>query len=228
MNPSFIRAIYKPVVHRVVRQIMMGRCRDRSDVKKGRFTETELDSMLKQTWKEYDHRAPSVPRMQTLGAQMNILLCCLTLVYFRVLLSSGIKREYAIELISDISWRVYEKWGKLVIKTVRLVWRNPAKQIHMANTVFSRFLFPAPDFRFEQVLNEEGISLDTIHCPVAEYLCAEDASDLCFGAWCNVDFALAEMWGMRLERTGTLAQGAKRCDFRFTLLKATKKKRFCH
>jgi hypothetical protein len=44
---------------------------------------------------------------------------------------------------------------------------------------------------------------------------ANDAADLCIGTWCNLDFPLAEMWGGRLERRGTLAAGAPVCDFRF-------------
>jgi hypothetical protein len=41
-------------------------------------------------------------------------------------------------------------------------------------------------------------------CPVAEYLGSRGAADLCAGSWCNLDYALAEMWGGTLERSGTL------------------------
>jgi hypothetical protein len=33
-----------------------------------------------------------------------------------------------------------------------------------------------------------------------------------------LDFALAEMWGGKLERTGTLAEGKEHCDFYFKFL----------
>jgi L-2-amino-thiazoline-4-carboxylic acid hydrolase len=52
-------------------------------------------------------------------------------------------------------------------------------------------------------------------CPVAEYLTSHDATDLCVATCCNLDFPLARMWGGELERQGTLAGGAGRCDFRF-------------
>jgi hypothetical protein len=50
---------------------------------------------------------------------------------------------------------------------------------------------------------------------VAEYFQMHDAEDLCVGAWCNLDFALAEMWGGWLERSEAIAAGSPRCDFRF-------------
>jgi len=51
--------------------------------------------------------------------------------------------------------------------------------------------------------------------PVADYLGGRGAADLCAGSWCNLDYALAEMWGGTLERSGTLVGGASCCDFRF-------------
>jgi len=36
-----------------------------------------------------------------------------------------------------------------------------------------------------------------------------------YESWCNLDFALVEMWGGKLERSETLASGCNRCDFRF-------------
>ncbi|MCF6238033.1 MAG: L-2-amino-thiazoline-4-carboxylic acid hydrolase [Candidatus Marinimicrobia bacterium] len=54
-------------------------------------------------------------------------------------------------------------------------------------------------------------------CLVAEYFQKYNAQDLCVNVWCNQDFALAEMWGAKLERTTTLAEGCTRCDFRFMI-----------
>jgi ubiquinone biosynthesis protein len=61
------------------------------------------------------------------------------------------------------------------------------------------------------------VAFDVRRCPVAEYLSAQGLSELCVEAWCNLDVPLASKWGARLERTGTLAQGAERCDFRWHL-----------
>jgi hypothetical protein len=63
--------------------------------------------------------------------------------------------------------------------------------------------------------------LDMVRCPVADYLGQRDAADLCAGSWCNLDYALAEMWGGRLQRSSTLGAGAKCCDFRFHTVQTT-------
>jgi len=44
---------------------------------------------------------------------MNVLVACMTYSCFRTLLSMGAKRSYAVELIGDIAWKLYEKWGRL-------------------------------------------------------------------------------------------------------------------
>jgi ubiquinone biosynthesis protein len=59
------------------------------------------------------------------------------------------------------------------------------------------------------------VAFDVRRCPVAEHFRAEGLSQLCVESWCNLDYAVAEKWGARLERTTTLAEGAERCDFRW-------------
>lgn len=54
-------------------------------------------------------------------------------------------------------------------------------------------------------------------CPVADYLGSRGAADLCAGSWCNLDYALAEMWGGTLECSGALVGGASCCDLRFRI-----------
>jgi ubiquinone biosynthesis protein len=146
---------------------------------------------------------------------MNMLLSCVTLACFRVFMATGIEREYAIELIGDMAWIIYEKWGRFPILIARLLTRDPREQLRMSVNMFLRFPFTPPGYVFERLPSSDGISLDMLRCPVAEYFHKQDASDLCVGTWCNLDFALAEMWGGWLERTETLAVGCARCDFRF-------------
>ena len=57
---------------------------------------------------------------------------------------------------------------------------------------------------------------------VSDYFGSHGAADLCAGSWCNLDYALAGMWGAGLERTGTLVGGAGCCDFRFRVTAAPK------
>lgn len=215
MNTTLLKLIYRPVTRQAARAGLLGRSRDRHNPDKGRFAPAEVDNILKKVWQTYDQLAPFVPQEPKLGNRMNMLLSCVTLACFRVLLATGTVREYAIELIGDTAWKVYEKWGRLPILIARLSTRDPREQLRMSVNMFLRFPFTPPGYVFERLPSSDGISLDMLRCPVAEYFHKQDASDLCIGTWCNLDFALAEMWGGWLERAETLAAGCARCDFRF-------------
>jgi len=215
MNTTLLKLIYRPVTRQAARAGLLGRSRDRHSPDKGRFAPAEVDNILRQVWQTYDQLAPFVPQEPKLGNRMNMLLSCVTLACFRVLLATGTVREYAIELIGDTAWKVYEKWGRLPILIARLSTRDPRERLRMSVNMFLRFPFTPPGYVFERLPSSDGISLDMLRCPVAEYFHKQDASDLCIGTWCNLDFALAEMWGGWLERTETLAAGCARCDFRF-------------
>ncbi len=215
MNPTLVKTTYRPVIKRAARAGLVGRNRERHSPDKGRFTRAEVDNILKQVWQTYDQLAPLVPQEPKLGNRMVMLFACLSLAFFRVLMVTGVEREYAIELFGDVSWKVYEKLGRLPIFVARLLTRDPRKRMRVSVNMFLRFPFTPPGYVFERLPSSDGISLDMLTCPVAEYFHKQDASDLCIGTWCNLDFALAEMWGGWLERTETLAAGCARCDYRF-------------
>lgn len=175
----------------------------------------DVKKILSQVWEKFDHLASEVPKQKTLGNQMNLYLSCVTFSCFQVLLELDVERNYAIELISDVSWKVYEKWGTIPISIAQLWSRNPREQMRFAVNAFLRFPFSPPGYRLNRLPSDDGISFDMQRCVVAEYLQTHGAEDLCVGAWCNLDFALAEMWGGWLERSEAIAAGSPRCDFRF-------------
>ena len=77
------------------------------------------------------------------------------------------------------------------------------------------FPFGAPSYKWRDVLTTDGvIAFDCSKCPVAEFF-GYDASELCVQSWCRLDFPLADKWGGQLQRTGTIASGAAKCDFRW-------------
>ncbi len=217
MKASVVKVIYRPIIKSSSRAVLTGRNRDRSNFEKGRFTRKEVDKILKQVWLSYDQLASSAPVMPKIGNQMNIMLACVTFACLQALVNHGIKRDYAIELIGDVAWKVYQKWGRLAIFIARLRTRDPKQQLQLSINIFLRFPFTPPGYQFNRLQHDDGISLDILKCPVAEYFLQYNATDLCIGTWCNLDFPLAEMWGGRLERSQTLASGCDRCDFRFKI-----------
>lgn len=215
MNPNLLKLIYHPVVKRAAISALVGRNRDRTQPVRGRFTQMDVKKILAQVWEKFDQLASEVPKQKTLGNQMNLYLSCVTFSCFQVLLELDVERNYVIELISDVSWKVYEKWGTIPISIAQLWNRNPREQMRFAVNAFLRFPFSPPGYRLNRLPSDDGISFDMQGCVVAEYFQTQDAEDLCVGAWCNLDFALAEMWGGWLERSEAIAAGSPRCDFRF-------------
>jgi len=212
--PAFL-ALLRPWVRWAARAAIVGRNRSRTDPGAGRFTRKDIDRLLGAAWANFDRLTPELPGEPTHGSRQNVVLACLTLSMLKALTADGVEREYAIELIGDTCWKVYAQWGQIPRVVTRLRTRDPAKRMAMSVAMFLRYPFNWPGYRYAEVLEPRGRGLDMLRCPVAEYLAAHEASDLTVATWCNLDFPLARMWGGQLERHGTLASGADRCDFRF-------------
>ncbi len=146
---------------------------------------------------------------------MNVALAAIGAGFHRALVSEGIERDEATALVADVAWRIYQRWGAMAFALARVSARRPLGRLRTCVRLFLRFPFTAPGYQVEHLPDRSVVALDVRRCPVAEYLGALDLADLCVGAWCNQDYALAERWGGRLVRTTTLASGGERCDFRF-------------
>ena len=60
-----------------------------------------------------------------------------------------------------------------------------------------------------------GFGMDYTRCGLVE-LCKDEGCPELAKYMCSLDFLLADVMGVHLERTGTLAEGADKCDFRYT------------
>lgn len=205
----------RPVVKALTIRALVGRNRSRGDDTAGRFTRAEAIALVDATFTRFEPRVPELPSEPTLGSRQNVMLAALTLSFLEALEGAGIERGYAVELTADVCWRVYRRWGQATRLGTRMITRSPVRRLRLSVDAFLTFPFGRPGYRFDDVPEPEGRSLDMVRCPVADYLGARDAVDLCASSWCNLDYPLAEMWGARLERSGTLVKGADCCDFRF-------------
>ncbi len=193
----------------------MGRNRSRNDPTAGRFVDSEINQIVDAAFVRFDQHAPGLPEEPTVGSRQNVMLAALTLALLEALEEAGIERGYGIELTGDICWRFYRQWGQVTRAGTRLVTSDPLRRLRLGVNAFLTFPFGRPGYRFDDVAQDDGRSLNMRRCPVADYLGSHGAADLCAGSWCNLDYALAEMWGGTLERSGTLVAGATCCDFRF-------------
>lgn len=205
----------KQFVRGVARRAITGRNRSRSDPTAGRFTRSQISRIVNDAFFRFERQVPELPSEPTLGSRQNVILAALTLSFLEALEADGIERGYAIELTGDVCWRFYHQWGQGTRAATRLITRDPVRRLRLGVNAFLTFPFGRPGYQFDDVSQVDGRSLDMQRCPVADYLGSRGAADLCAGSWCNLDYALAEMWGGKLERSGTLVAGASCCDFRF-------------
>ncbi len=219
MNAKLFRLIFKPLSNWAAHRTLVGRNRSRHTPEQSRFTRAEVSALVTQTWRSVDDLIPIVIQEPTFGSRMNVRLAGLTLAFFRSLTTAGTEREYAIELIGDICWKIYQWWGHITLFAARRlhrdVIRDQEKRVYGDGYFAMSFPFNPPGYRAHYVPTEQGVGFDVIRCPVAEYFRAHGAPDLGVGTWCMLDYALAEMGGLRLTRTRTLAAGDKQCDFRW-------------
>lgn len=76
--------------------------------------------------------------------------------------------------------------------------------------------FAPPGYQVEDVeARGYTVAFDVVRCPVADYFAARGLSDLCVALFCDLDQRLAGEWGADLVRSGTIAGGQERCDFRW-------------
>lgn len=169
--------------------------------------------------------ADGVPSERTLGARVNLRLASATIAAYRALLDEGIEEADARGLIADIVWAVYEKMGRAAWSLSRLAAGHPAQRLRISTQIARRFPFGPPSYLMEDVKDGDAVAFDVRRCPIAEYFIASGLPELCIDTWCNQDYALAEMWESRLVRSGTLASGGDRCDFRWFPGKQANKRR---
>ena len=219
-NLLAFKLLFSPVVAWAACRTLVGRNRASYKPEKGRFTQAEVALLLDQSWHDFDEIGPDVSVLPTFGSRMNVRLAALTLSMLRNLANHGIERRYAIELIGDTCWKVYRYWGHVGRFLGRLTRRHPIKdrdprRITPAGDWVMSFPFNPPGYHARYVDTEGGLGFNVIRCPVAEYFHKNGSEDLAVNTWCMLDYPLAEMIGLRLVRTRTLASCDPYCDFRW-------------
>ena len=175
-----------------------------------------VSDLMKQTWARYYELEPTVAIQPTLGAVFSTHAAALILAMHETLLRHGVVAAESHRLIYDIGWSVYRQMAEPPLLIASAFTRDPRKRLKLATDLFRSFPFGSPSYEWRDVPSPDGaIAFDCVKCPVAEFFASHDASELCIQTFCRLDYPLAEIWGGKLERTGTIASGAGHCDFRW-------------
>lgn len=175
-----------------------------------------VSDLMKQAWDRYYELEPTVAIQPTLGAVFSTHAAALMLAMHRTLLRHGVAAAESHRLIYDIGWSVYRQMAEPPLLVASAFTRDPRKRLKLATDLFRSFPFGPPSYEWRDVASLDGaIAFDCVKCPVAEFFASHDASELCMQTFCRLDYPLAQMWGGELRRSGTIASGAKHCDFRW-------------
>lgn len=180
------------------------------------YSEEETDDLLDEVWARYGELAHTLPAQDTVGACFMVHLSAVTIAAYQALLARGQSEEQATSLVYDMAWHVYSKMGEVPWAIAGSFSPDGDEKLRFATTMFRSFPFSSPSYRWGEVEAEPGvIAFNCLKCPVAEYFRSHNLSELCENTWCSLDYPLARQWGAELQRTGTIAGGAKVCDFRW-------------
>lgn len=231
---SLLKALYRPALRRVSYQILMGRMIDKDRPERGRFLRHDVNRILKETWREVEDILPSaeLESLPTLGNRQNVFFAVLTVAFYHALVEAGVEKPYAVELFSDIGWKLYAKLLTIPRFVARLSSRDPNKQMGVILGMLGVYPFSAPGkpgYEVKARLGPGCICIDYLHCPpysfVRQYV--EQNGDrgeleLFRRSWCWYDWAFAHAivdGGYKklghYERPHTLSSGDDVCDMRW-------------
>ena len=186
------------------------------------FKSVEVHDILKAYSRRYLALKPELPAMPTMGASLMIHLSAMSTGFYQELRARGKREETATQLFYDIAWKIYQKMGRFSWWLAGWSNRSAHGRLLKATKLFRSFPFNGPAYLWKDSTTAKNVvGFDCLKCPVAEYFHKQGLSQFCVNTWCALDIPLASMWGARLERTGSIAGGANKCDFRW-IVKPTK------
>ena len=203
------------VVMRIGIRLLLARA-VRAEVETHLGDEAQAKLLLRRVVRHYDALVDGLAREPTLGARIMARLSAVTVAMYRSLRDQGMGHEESRDCTSRINWRVYDKLTLIPWSLTRLLAKDRLRRVRKAMDIFMRFPYAPPGYDMSYVdAGDECVGFDVRRCPAAELFERAGLSDLCKSAFCDLDYPLAQNWGVALERSQTLSTGATYCDFRF-------------
>lgn len=180
------------------------------------FDKETIKVILKGYFARYRQLRKAIGREPTLGGTVMVHLAAMSTAFYQELTARGIGEAKTTHYFYDIAWKIYEIMGRFTWKIAGLRYQNRAKRMAYATKLFRTFPFDSPSYYWENIPQaDESVRFNCTKCPVAEYFETKGLSEFCVKTWCALDAPLAKMWNAHLERTNSIAGGAKVCDFKW-------------
>ncbi len=168
----------------------------------------------------YLRRLTNLEVEKTIGAKATMRLVVANAALFDVLLTAGLERPEAIDMIYRINCTVSASYYRFLYRLSRVVGRSATKRMNWVSGVMNRWYpFSSPGWKLKPIpqheIDSKVVAYDYCRCPIAEYCAPRDLVDLCTGALCSLDYLFEEPSGLELVREVTLVEGGDLCTFRW-------------
>ncbi len=139
-----------------------------------------------------------------------------SIALYRSLIDAGHSHEEAGQWVEEVNWDALGPAICSAYPLSRIHSKNPQARLGWVNRFLFQFVFTAP-YEYKIIPNTNDLHFDVTVCPFAQYFADRGIPELTAFAACNLDHRMADKWGVKLERTETLAEQKPRCDFRFSI-----------
>jgi hypothetical protein len=185
-----------------------------------RFGGEGLDAAIAETREEYE---TVIDRLPWIGGSANprsfsLYGSAFWLALWRVLEPRGLTLDEAPELFCEMFRTYWSRYPRVLRRLYGRIRMGPTNQKKVRRLALASQARKNPDDYVSQfVPGEPGhfdYGIEFVECAIIKFLRAEGAQELA-PVLCELDWPHAELLGIELIRTTTLAQGGERCDFRF-------------
>lgn len=226
---TLFRFLYKRAFRRAARAILQGRTLAPERPEDGRWMRADVDDYLAAVWNRSDELLPTaaLDALPTVGNRHNVFLAVVTVAAYQVLIERGVQRDYAMILVGDVGWKIYERMLSMASLPFRVTTRQPRRRLERTLRTLMRFPFSAPGapgYAVATSSDDRGIATHWTHCPPQSFVrrLIEESGDrgeldMFRRSWCQYDWPGADLIAGdgthgHYERPHTLSRGDSVCD----------------
>ncbi len=201
--------------------VLKGRSRDVDDFKKGRFNSRDIELLKTSVLEKLEPLLEKLPEHRDLGSRRMVRLAAVTLATYQALLESGVEKNYAVSLTSDLIWHTYEKQFAPMVRIAGLFIKNEQDKLNWVMKTLTKYGTPKPGYEFTTPDIPGTFAIDYTRCPVNDYFkqLGKEEHHLFRNSWCTLDYPLCEVLPShnrgRYERKRTLSDGDEMCEMRW-------------
>lgn len=162
----------------------------------------------------YAKLAPKIAMAVTPGGRLEVATSAYLLALYRAMREAGISEDRAYGALSRGLFEVMRRAWWLPDAIVPGV-LSPVTRTKLQARIARALVFRDPDWSMSEVEWDGRYGLDVTRCVPRDFFASEGAERLCDAVMCRQDVLMADERGVRFTRTGTLARGEARCDFRY-------------